>query len=144
MYSRRTTYHLWPSDLHDLSITGPQRSLATDHGAAVTQHQDADERIAVGVPANDRLIILPWTASDALIIGIGLLLLLDHSQFALGLLLGLDRDIDVANLKVKLWNQIYTSNLGDDGKSLWVVPCIVDEWCVSKLMLDTDTHLFQG
>lgn len=106
------THHLRTPDLHNISIARPQGRLATDHVRAVTQHRDADERVAVSVPANDGLVVFPGAASDALVFSIRLPLTLDSRPFLGCLLLGLYGDVDVADLEVHVWNEVNAGNLG--------------------------------
>ena len=61
------TYHLRSSNFENITISRAQRSLASNHISAVTEHQNAHEGIAVGVPADDGLVIFPWATGNSFI-----------------------------------------------------------------------------
>lgn len=103
-----------------------QRSLATDHVGAITEHGDANERIAISMPVDDGLIIFPRTTRDTFIsVTVGLLLqsLLD----SLDLLLGVGGNVDVSDLKVDRWDKLDTGNLGYNVEDLRTAPGVIDE-----------------
>lgn len=81
------TYHVRSTDLEDVAIARPQRCLAANHVGAIAQHQDTYERVTIDVPPDDRLVVFPWTASNALVISIETLLLGQCIQLLLGLFL---------------------------------------------------------
>ena len=47
-----------PADFHDLARAGAECGFAAGHGGAVAQHGDADERVGVGMPVDDRLFVV--------------------------------------------------------------------------------------
>ena len=51
-------------------------------------------------------------------------------KFVPCLLLGLDRDVDVTDLKVHLCHQVDPCDLGDDGQGFWRLPRVVYEWSI--------------
>jgi hypothetical protein len=124
------TYLLRSADLQDITRLGAKSGFTADHIGAIAQHQDTDERVAVSMPSDNRLIILPRATSNTLIICEEALLLGDGSKFLLGNFLRLGRKIDVANLKVASRNQIDAGNFRESLESLRALPGIVDERCI--------------
>lgn len=51
------SYHLRTPDFANLAGSCPEGGLAADHGAAVGEHGDANEWVAVGVPADDGVLV---------------------------------------------------------------------------------------
>ena len=103
-------YLLWTSDLHDLSRASTQSSLSTQHLGAVAQHGDTDEGIAVGVPVDNRFVVLPWAAGNPFIC-LSRHLFGDRFEYLFLLVLTLSGDVDVGDLEVHFWNQLNAGNL---------------------------------
>lgn len=115
------SYHLRTSDLADLAGACPEGSLAANHGAAVGKHGDADEGVAVGVPADNGILVVV----------LGCLLIL--TEFLLHVLLGLHRQVNVGNLQVHGGDQLDPCDLGDDAEDFGVLPCVVHERSMSAV-----------
>lgn len=113
------TYSLGSADLGNLTITLSQGSLATNHVSAVRKHGHANERVAVGVPVDNGALVFPVHASSSLLLDIG--------ECASLLLFASDRQVHVSDFKVHRRHKVNTSNLGDDGEGLGVLPGIVHE-----------------
>jgi hypothetical protein len=84
------------------------------------------------MPADNGFVVLWGTAGDVsflfgLMVGV---------QLILCFLVRLDTDVDVAELKFHVWNEIDPGDLGYDSKRFRIVPSIDQEWCVSDLSAD--------
>jgi len=82
------------------------------------------------MPVDNWLVILPW-ATRYPFISISRNLLGHGFDSLLLLLLCLDREVDVCNLKVHLRNELHLCNVRDDLQNLRATPNIVDERSIS-------------
>lgn len=110
-------YHLRTSNLEDLTGSGPEGSLATNHLATIGEHRYADKRVTVGVPADDGVIIL--------------VCFVVFSEFLLHILLGLHGEVDVGDLEIHGGNQLDSGNVGDDTQHFRALPCVIYERSMS-------------
>lgn len=63
------------------------------------------------MPANDGLVVFPRAACNAFVVGVRLALAFDSIELLLCVVLGLDADVDVPDLKVDVGDELNTSNL---------------------------------
>lgn len=86
------------------------------------------------MPSHDRLVVFPRTSSDTFVLGVRFAFPFHGCSLVFGLLLRLDGDVDVTNFVVHLRDEVHTSDLGDDGQCLRILPRIVDERCMPGLV----------
>jgi hypothetical protein len=84
------------------------------------------------MPTDDGLVVL-WGATGDVSFPFGLMV---GVKFILCFLIRLDTDIDVAELKFHVWNEIDPGDLGYDSKRFRIVPSVDQEWRVSDLSAD--------
>lgn len=130
---RVSPYHLRTSDLHNFPLARSKSSLTTDHVSAIAEHEDTDKGIAISVPVDNWLVILLRMASDSFD-GITSCLLNSNCKPPIFLLFSVHGDVDVTNLKVHFRDKINTSDFGDDGQCLRVLPCIIDKRCITVMV----------
>jgi hypothetical protein len=84
------------------------------------------------MPTDDGLVILWGTAGNVSFLFGSLV----GVKLTLCFLIRLDADVDVAELKFHVGNEIDPSDLGDDSKRFRVIPSVDQEWRVSDLSAD--------
>ena len=109
------TYLCWTADLLDLARASSDGSLTSNHASGIAHHQDADEWIRVVVPVYNGLF-------GILINKIGLAVLADLSW---------NSNVGVTNFIVNDWDEVNSSDLGDDGEGLWALPGLVNKFSTS-------------
>lgn len=118
--------HLRAAHLDDLAVARLQRRLAANHVGAITEHSHADERVGVGVPVDDGLVVFPRASGDTFVF-VESFLLHESLHFFLSLLVRFDGDVDVGNLEVHLCDELHAGNLRDDGQRFGVLPGVIDK-----------------
>ena len=86
------------------------------------------------MPANDGHIILPGAARNSLVVGKCAFPPGNGGQLVLGLLLGLDREVDVPDFVVELRYKLNAGNLRDNREGVGVRPRIIGKLSVSTLL----------
>jgi len=111
-YLRRTTNFL------DLSSSGPQSCLSSNHTSCIAHHQYAHEGITVSVPPDNGFLVI----------------FCDRSILVAFYFRSWNRHIDVANLVIHNRHQLNSSNLGYDSESLGMFPGLKNKFCIPEVV----------